>query len=94
MAVSTSKDGRFKTWVVVDSEASGREEKRTKGGTHSSWACRSVGYYLDLPCYNAAFCEDGSLLALNFHKVGTLSHFSLPPPPVSFPDSTHLCEKL
>ena len=63
LLVSTSLDGRFKTWVLVDWEG----EK--KGGVVPSWACRSVGYYHGLSCLGSAFCEDGSLLALNFKKV-------------------------
>ena len=35
----------------------------------SSWACRSMGYYHDLPCLGACFSEDGSLLAVNFRTV-------------------------
>ena len=38
-------------------------------GVVPSWACRSVGYYHGLSCLGSAFCEDGSLLALNFKKV-------------------------
>lgn len=64
MAVSTSLDGRFKTWIVVDA----KREKKSKP-LSPSWACRSVGYYHSLPCIEAAFCEDGSLLGLNFCKV-------------------------
>ena len=67
MAVSTSLDGKFRMWVVVDSNVGKREEE---GNLPSwSWACRSVGYYRNLPCLGAAFCEDGSLMALNFQKV-------------------------
>ena len=69
LLVSTSLDGRFKTWVLVDWE--GEEEGEKKGGVVPSWACRSVGYYHGLSCLGSAFCEDGSLLALNFKKVVT-----------------------
>lgn len=79
MAISTSLDGRFKSWVLVDEERENiteemeniTEEMERKGGkeVHPSWACRSVGYYHNLPCLGPAFCQDGSLLALNFKKV-------------------------
>ena len=72
MAITTSLDGRFKSWVLVDEKSESREDekeekKRTK--VQPSWACRSVGYYHNLPCLGAAFSQDGSLLALNFKKV-------------------------
>lgn len=70
LAVTTSKDRKFKSWALVDSE---RESGDVKVPT--SWACRSVGYYHSLPCRRAAFCEDGSLLAVNFKKV---RHVSVP----------------
>jgi len=63
LLVSTSLDGKFKTWILVDGR--GREGEMVS----PSWACRSVGYYHNLPCQGAAFCEDGSLLSVNFHKV-------------------------
>ena len=65
MAVSTSWDGSFKTWVLVDSE-------RQSGGrtrVHSSWACHSMGDFHGLPCLGSAFSQDGTVLALNFQKV-------------------------
>ena len=62
LAVSTSMDGKFKTWILIDGEGRGKKTP--------SWACRSVGYYHNLPCRSAVFCDDGSLLAVNFHKVG------------------------
>ena len=59
MAVSTSVDGHFKSWVAVE------------GGKKVpvSWACRSVGYYHGLPCRGSVFSPDGTLLAVNFEKV-------------------------
>ena len=72
MAVTTSVDGLFKSWVLVDE---GREEEEVEPHVREgkrdrpSWACRSVGYYHDLPCLGASFSQDGSLLALNFKKV-------------------------
>ena len=74
LLVSTSLDGRFKTWVLVDWEE--EEEGEGKGGVVPSWACRSVGYYHSLACLGSAFCEDGSLLALNFKKVCTHAYTS------------------
>jgi hypothetical protein len=74
MAVTTSLDGQFKSWVLVDG---GRREEEGEGRKGKqvgpSWACRSVGYYHNLPCLGAAFSQDGSLLALNFKKVCTAS---------------------
>lgn len=74
MAITTSLDGRFKSWVLVDNEGEdpGEEregKKKKKKRVPPSWACRSVGYYHNLPCLGAAFSQDGSLLALNFKKV-------------------------
>ena len=72
MAITTSLDGRFKSWVLVDEnrESSEEEEEGKKGKkVQPSWACRSVGYYHNLPCLGATFSQDGSLLALNFEKV-------------------------
>ena len=66
MAITTSVDGRFKSWVLVDER---REEEVEGEKVQPSWSCRSVGYYHNLPCLGAAFSEDGSLLALNFKKV-------------------------
>ena len=66
MAVTTSLDGCFKLWISVEKEES-----------KSSWACRSVSTYHDLPCCGSAFSDDGSLLVVNFSKV------SNPPPPTS-----------
>ncbi len=64
-AVSTSLDGTFKTWVLVDSEW----RNRGKTTMQAAWACRSIGDFHQLPCLGSAFCQDGSLLALNFQKV-------------------------
>ena len=69
MAITTSLDGRFKSWVLVDEEGEGEGEERKRKKIAPSWACRSVGYYHNLPCLGAAFSQDGSLLALNFKKV-------------------------
>ena len=76
MAISTSLDGRFKSWVLVDGgrgegegEREGEGEERKGKQVGPSWACRSVGYYHNLPCLGVAFSQDGSLLALNFKKV-------------------------
>ena len=66
MAITTSLDGRFRSWILVD----GKEQDGEKeSAVPPSWACRSVGYYHKLPCLGGAFSEDGSLLALNFKKV-------------------------
>ena len=39
----------------------------------SSWSCRSVGYYGDTPCQDAAFSQDGSLLAVAYNQVCLIS---------------------
>ena len=38
-------------------------------GEKYSWSCRSVGYYGDEPCQDAAFSQDGSLLAVAYNQV-------------------------
>ena len=75
MAITTSLDGQFKNWVLVDGGRREEEEGEGRKGKEvgPSWACRSVGYYHNLPCLGAAFSQDGSLLALNFKKVCTAS---------------------
>lgn len=83
MAVSTSQDGKIKSWVVVDSDDGVLKKKKKKEEEEEeegegegkekrlpSWACRWVGYFQWLPCRAAVFSEDGSLLAANFEKVG------------------------
>ena len=71
MAVTTSLDGQFKSWVLVDGGRREEEEEEGRKGKQvgPSWACRSVGYYHNLPCLGAAFSQDGSLLAINLKKV-------------------------
>ena len=69
VALTTSLDGKFKTWVLM-----GGEDEQTKGveeeeGKMALWACKSVGYHQNLPCMNGTFSQDGSLLAVNFSKV-------------------------
>ena len=59
MLVSTSLDGKFKVWVLLGGNDEGEE----------AWACRSVGYYHNLPCRGAQFSGDGSLLAANYGTV-------------------------
>ncbi|KAJ3088070.1 WD repeat-containing protein 75 [Quaeritorhiza haematococci] len=62
MAVTTSvQDRKFKVWQLTE---------HAEGEFH--WSCRSVGYYKDLPAYDAAFSEDGSILAVSFGQVITL----------------------
>ena len=51
----TSLDTSFKVWVSATAE---REEDEDVCGSATSWACRSVGYYHNLPCYESAFSED------------------------------------
>ena len=69
LAVSTSEDGKFKSWVLVDREGRGEEGEERRD---VSWACRSVGYYHSMTCRGACFSQDGSLLAVNFGKVSDL----------------------
>lgn len=57
LLVSTSLDGHFKMWVLL----------QERGGL--SWACRAVGYYHGHMCMGTCFSEDGSLLAVNFKTV-------------------------
>ena len=42
-------------------------------GKKYSWSCQSVGYYGDKPCQDAAFSEDGSLLAVAYDQVSFYS---------------------
>ena len=70
MVATTSMDGKFKTWVLVDDEE--MENKEKDKDSPPSWACRSDGYYHSLPCLGGVFCQDGSLLALNFKKVNIM----------------------
>lgn len=79
MAVTTSLDGCFKLWISVEKEES-----------KSSWACRSVSTYHDLPCYGSAFSDDGSLLVVNFSKVNNPPPTSHLPPPTWWPLWLHL----
>lgn len=79
--MTTSLDERFKVWVLVDYEEEPEEEEgekkektRRRKKKVSSWVCRSVGYYHNLPCMDSSFSQDGSLLALNFVNVRALYH--------------------
>lgn len=38
-------------------------------GKKYAWSCQSVGYYGDTPCQDAAFSQDGSLLAVAYYQV-------------------------
>ena len=78
LCVSTSEDGKFKSWVLVDGEGEGEGEgggevEGEERKREASWACRSVGYYHSLSCRGACFSQDGSLLAVNFQKVSSFS---------------------
>ncbi|XP_066029403.1 WD repeat-containing protein 75 [Pocillopora verrucosa] len=64
LAMTAGKDGKFKIWLLA-------EETAIKGKEYS-WSCQSVGYYGDKPCQDAAFSQDGSLLAVAYDKVITL----------------------
>ena len=79
LAVSTSKDGKFKSWILVDGGRGEGKKMEEEGGRDNepSWACRSVGYYHSLPCRGARFSEDGSLLAVNFKKVCSALYHSV-----------------
>ena len=63
LALSLSLSLSPQVWVCVEGQEMQRKD------VELCWACRSVGYYHDLPCHGAAFSEDGSLLAVNFGKV-------------------------
>ncbi|XP_072179369.1 WD repeat-containing protein 75-like [Diadema setosum] len=64
MATTTSKDGKFKTWSLVDDT--------DVDGNKVCWNCDSVGFYKNTEPSAAAFASDGSLLAVGFHEVLTL----------------------
>ena len=42
-------------------------------GKRYAWHCQSVGYYGNMKCQDAAFSEDGSLLAVAYEEVSKLS---------------------
>ncbi|KAL5006753.1 hypothetical protein ScPMuIL_015559 [Solemya velum] len=64
MVVTTSSDGKFRLWTLVDDTDIYRENDK--------WTCQSVGFFRDLPAGAAAFSEDGSLLAVVFDYAVTL----------------------
>ncbi|XP_053374585.1 WD repeat-containing protein 75-like [Mercenaria mercenaria] len=64
MAVTSSSDGKFKIWLLVDDTDIYR--------TNEKWICESVGFYRNLPAGEVAFSEDGSLLAVLFGSCITL----------------------
>uniref|UniRef100_T1JFS5 WD repeat-containing protein 75 second beta-propeller domain-containing protein n=1 Tax=Strigamia maritima TaxID=126957 RepID=T1JFS5_STRMM len=63
--VSTSDDRRYKTWALV-------EDSDVRGNVRANWSCESVGYYRQEKAGDAAFNEDGSLLAVVFGRAITL----------------------
>ncbi|XP_062598774.1 WD repeat-containing protein 75-like [Saccostrea cucullata] len=62
--VTSSEEGKFKTWVLVDDTDIYRK--------NSKWVCDSVGYYRDRPAGPVSFSEDGSLLAVGFSSTLTV----------------------
>jgi NET1-associated nuclear protein 1 (U3 small nucleolar RNA-associated protein 17) len=61
IVVTTSKDGKFKTWNnFVEKEG------------HTYWIARSVGVFRDYPATSSSFSPDGSLLAVGFQNNVTL----------------------
>ncbi|XP_064617903.1 WD repeat-containing protein 75-like [Liolophura sinensis] len=64
MVVTTSNDGNFRLWSLVDDSDIYRASSR--------WSCESVGFYRGLPAGQAAFSEDGSLLAVAFVSIITI----------------------
>ncbi len=75
--MTTSLDNRFKVWLLVEGEEGEGEEEGGREGKRrrkvSLWTCRSVSSYRGLPCMDAAFSQDGSLLAVNWSKVRALN---------------------
>ncbi|ELT98172.1 hypothetical protein CAPTEDRAFT_208278 [Capitella teleta] len=63
-AVSTSVDGRFKLWSLVDDTDIYRKRQR--------WSCESVGFYRDCTPSKATYSSDGSILAVAFDTSLTL----------------------
>nr|XP_054767963.1 WD repeat-containing protein 75-like isoform X1 [Lytechinus pictus] len=64
MVVTTSADGKFKLWMLVDDT----DVEKTK----QCWNCESVGFYKNAEPRAAAFSTDGSLLGVGFNEVITL----------------------
>lgn len=62
--VTSSADGKFKTWTLVDDTDIYRK--------NSKWVCDSVGYYRDRPAGPLGFSEDGSLLGVGFSSTLTV----------------------
>ncbi|XP_065920998.1 WD repeat-containing protein 75-like isoform X2 [Dysidea avara] len=60
-AVSVGNDGKIKTWKLQENN-----------NGHSSWVLRSISYHQNEPASNAAFSEDGSLLAVVHPSCVTL----------------------
>nr|XP_002741255.2 PREDICTED: WD repeat-containing protein 75-like [Saccoglossus kowalevskii] len=64
MAVTSSKDNKFKIWILIDDTDIYRK--------NVCWTCQSVGFYHDLPTGSIAFSTDGSLLAVVCSNIITL----------------------
>lgn len=64
MAVTASKDGKIKFWVLKVDEGSDDEI--------ASWKCHSASSYGSMSCGKAAFSKDGSLLAVIYSKEITI----------------------
>ncbi|XP_074659622.1 WD repeat-containing protein 75-like [Tubulanus polymorphus] len=62
--VTTSADGRFKLWSLVDDTDIYRKNQ--------CWNCESVGFYRRMKASDGDFSEDGSILAVAFESVLTL----------------------
>eukprot|EP00002_Diphylleia_rotans_P032262 TRINITY_DN6760_c0_g1_i2.p1 TRINITY_DN6760_c0_g1~~TRINITY_DN6760_c0_g1_i2.p1 ORF type:complete len:947 (+),score=169.38 TRINITY_DN6760_c0_g1_i2:52-2892(+) len=71
VAVTTSMDGRFKTWIPSTKQKQARNPEKA-AETSRFWGCRSVGLYRNYPARHAAFSHDGSLLAVAFENIITL----------------------
>jgi NET1-associated nuclear protein 1 (U3 small nucleolar RNA-associated protein 17) len=99
MCVTSSTDGKFKVWVLVerqpeesdeDTENTERDaavgggdinnnksQQRATRGRRSTeadmcWACKSVGFYRDLPATAVSMSSDGSILAVAYSHIITL----------------------
>ncbi|KAJ8313937.1 hypothetical protein KUTeg_008498 [Tegillarca granosa] len=62
--VSSSIDGKFKTWKLIDDTDIYR--------SNNKWSCELVGYYRNKPAGPCCFAEDGSLLAVVFESTITV----------------------
>ncbi|KAL1916581.1 uncharacterized protein VTP21DRAFT_5772 [Calcarisporiella thermophila] len=68
MCVTVSRDGKFKVWQLQRHST----ESTSENEMETAWTCRSTGYYRDYVPTDAAFSNDGSILAVAYGHMITL----------------------